>query len=57
MTTTEEEADEASYWLELLIESGSVSKTRGVALLDEAGQLTAIIVASIKTAKSNAPKG
>jgi four helix bundle protein len=53
MTTTEEEADEAAYWLEVLIESGDVSRARGAELLDEANQLTAIFVASIKTAKSN----
>ena len=53
MTTTEEEADEAAYWLEVLIESGDVSRARGAELLDEANQLTAIFVASIKTAKAN----
>ena len=54
MTTTEEESDEAAYWLEVLMESGDVSRTRGDELLDEARQLTAIFVASIKTAKRNA---
>lgn len=53
MTTTEEEADEAAYWLEVLIESGDISHARASDLLEEAHQLTAIFVASVKTAKAN----
>ena len=53
MTTTEEEADEAAYWLEVLMGSGDVAQARGAELLDEAQQLTAIFVASIRTAKAN----
>jgi four helix bundle protein len=45
----EEEADESGLWLELLMESGIVSQKRLAKLLDEANQLTAIIVASRKT--------
>ena len=45
----EEEADESALWLELLIESGLVPQLRLEKLLDEANQLTAIIVASRKS--------
>ena len=53
LTTAEEEADESSFWLEVLSESGIIPARRIEPLLDEAGQLTAIIVASAKTAKAN----
>jgi four helix bundle protein len=52
MRTVEEEADESIYWMELLIESGLISKDKVVELLDEADQLVAIIVSSIKTARA-----
>lgn len=45
----EEEADESGLWLELLIESGLVPERRPASLLDEANQLTAIMVASRKS--------
>src|SRR5256885_12200515 len=45
----EEEADETAFWIELLIESGLMPAKRLETLLDEANQLTAIIVASRKT--------
>lgn len=48
----EEEADEAGYWLELLVESGAVKQENAAALMDEASRITAIMVASIKTARS-----
>jgi len=49
----EEEADESIYWLELLIEAG-VKKTGDVNdLIKEAGEITAILAASRKTAKKN----
>lgn len=46
-----EEADECCYWLELLIESGSLPKEIVEPLLLEANELTAIFVSSIKTAQ------
>lgn len=46
-----EEADESCYWLELIIEGLLLPKQRVISLLDEAGQLTAIMVASRKSAK------
>ena len=45
----EEEADESCFWLELLIDRGLLSDRR-VQLLREANELTAISVASRKTA-------
>jgi four helix bundle protein len=47
---TEEEADESALWVGLLIESGTMSQRRLGQLLDEANQVTAIIVASRKSA-------
>jgi len=52
MGTVEEEADESIYWMELLVESGPISKDEVDELLDEADQLVAIIVSSIKTARA-----
>jgi four helix bundle protein len=48
----EEEADESSYWLELLLESGIVPHDRLDDLMRECNEITAIIVASIRTAKA-----
>lgn len=45
----EEEVDESALWMELLVESGLVPEQRMKQLMDEAGQLTAIVVASRKT--------
>ena len=47
----EEEADESLFWLELMVDSHLVSKPRVERLLIEADQLTAIIIASARTAK------
>ena len=47
----EEGCDETQYWLELLHESGSVGDDEFRRLHGEADQLTAILVASGKTAK------
>ncbi len=46
-----EEADESSGWLLLLVESNIVSMERARNLIQEAGELTAIFVASRKTAQ------
>ena len=48
-----EEADECMYWIELLIEAGTVAEDRVADLLNEADQLVALTVASINTAKKN----
>jgi four helix bundle protein len=53
MGTVEEEADESSYWLELLVEDGEVSATKAAPLIKEANELLAITVASINTARKS----
>ena len=45
----EEEADESLYWMELLVESGTMSAAQLTALTAEAGEILAMTVASIKT--------
>jgi len=49
----EEEADESIYWLEMLVEANIVKPNQVGALLTEANELTAIVTASRKTAKSD----
>ena len=49
VTTVAEEADECAFGLELLSEAGLMSATQTGALLQEAGELTAIMVASRRT--------
>jgi four helix bundle protein len=44
--------DETSYWLELLIEGSYVQQKQVANLVDEAGQLTAMLVASTKPVKA-----
>lgn len=56
MGIVEEEADETSYWLELLIEAKIIEKTQIQHLLNEGNEITAIIVTSINTAKKNNEK-
>jgi four helix bundle protein len=51
MSTVEEEADEAGYWLELLVETEAISPKAIAAVMSEAEQLVRIAVASIKTAR------
>lgn len=48
-----EEADETLYWMELLVDSGLVSRNRIVNLIDEANQIVSILAASSKTVRSN----
>ena len=45
----EEEADESAYWMELLIESGSIAEARLSELLQETNEITAMTVAPIRT--------
>ena len=44
----EEEADESRFWLELLQESGLVKDARAARLMQEADEITAMTVASIR---------
>ena len=47
-----EEADEALYWMEMLIEASIIPQERLTALMQEADELIAILTASVKTAKN-----
>ena len=47
-----QELEETTYWLELLTESGIVPESQLKDLRGEADELTAILVSSVKTAKS-----
>ena len=51
MGIVEEEADEAIYWMELLVESELIHKDEVTRLIDEANQILAITISSIKTAR------
>ena len=46
----EEESDESCYWLELIVEGGLLPSDQIGSILKEANEITAIIVASRKTA-------
>jgi four helix bundle protein len=48
--TVEEEADESAYWMEIIIAAGLLKPKRVEPLLHEAYELTAIMVASRKSA-------
>ena len=56
VTVAEEEADETQYWLELLHKSGMIGKEEFDRLHTEANEVTAILVASGRTAKANATR-
>ena len=51
-----EEADETSYWLELLLEASLIPEPRLENLIKEANELTAILTASVITARKNLQK-
>jgi len=51
MGIVEEEADEAQFWLDLLIARGAIDTDRAVTLREEASQIVAITVSSIRTAR------
>jgi len=51
LSIVEEEGDESIYWMELLAESRIVPEGRLSDLMNEADQIVAIIVKSIKTSK------
>lgn len=54
MGTVEEEADESAFWLELLADAGLVTERDLADLRREADEITAIAVASIRTARRGA---
>jgi four helix bundle protein len=49
LSIVEEEADECLYWLELLVESGSIGEAKVKNLMAETNEILAMTVASIKT--------
>src|SRR5256885_9551615 len=53
MGIVEEEADESALWLELLSDAQTIAPEKAATHLKEAGELTAIAVASINTAHRN----
>ncbi len=53
MGIVEEEADETIYWMELLIDAEIVKKSRIADLMNEADEIVAIVVASIRTIKNS----
>lgn len=52
MGIVEEEADECMYWMELLVETGTVKSDQVHRLQNLANQILAMTVTSIKTARS-----
>lgn len=46
------ETDETMYWLELLVETDTMSQTKMAGLIQECKELMAIFTAAIKTAKA-----
>jgi four helix bundle protein len=51
MGIVEEECDESSYWMELLIEAGIVKASRLSSLLTEADEILSMVISSIKTSR------
>ena len=49
LAVVEEEADESAFWMELVAEHGLVTARKIASLHKEAGELTAIMVASRRT--------
>ena len=47
----EEESDESNYWLELIEESEMIAKELLSDLIQESNEITAMVVASIRTAR------
>ena len=47
------EADETAYWLELLVETGYLSKPEFGSIYTDVDELTRLLVSIIKTSKSN----
>ncbi len=49
----EEEADEAEFWLELLVDAGLLDASTAHPLRAEAHEIVAIVVRSVQTARAN----
>src|SRR5262245_27093282 len=52
----EEEADESAYWMEMLVEAEIVKQELVANLLQEANEIVAMVVASIKTTRARLNK-
>jgi four helix bundle protein len=50
-----EEADEVVYWMEVAVDAGMLPKELVAPLMDEANQITAMIVSSLKTLRGESP--
>ena len=48
-----EEADESHFWLSYLLRTGTVSDNLAKELQQEAGELTGILIASVRTRRKN----
>ncbi len=57
MGTVLEEADESVYWIGLLCDAGKVESNKSTPLHREAGELVAIAVSSLNTARRNLGSG
>lgn len=57
MKIVEEECDETEYWLEILVEAGLVSQNQISNLHNEADEILAMTVASIKTLRARQSSG
>lgn len=55
--TVEEEADESGFWLKLLVDAGKLNPSVAMPIIREAGELTAIAVSSINTARKSGGRG
>ena len=55
MATVEEETDESMYWMELIVEAGLMSRRCSSDLYHEADEVLAIVVSSIRSAKTGKP--
>jgi four helix bundle protein len=53
LESAQQELEETCYWLELLVESEMLPQSRLQSLQQEASELLAIFIASVKTARPN----
>lgn len=53
MGIVEEEADESAYWIELLVDAGHLRHEKVRDLINEAHEIVAMTVASIRTSRLN----
>lgn len=56
LSIIEEEADEAIYWMELLVEAEVISAEHAAPLIKEANEILAMTVASIKTLRARSQR-